>query len=145
MFLSDAFSALIQDLAATKGQAIQKIHLAGFAISRNGSTVSTTESYEKDVRQSIFAPITHSLGTLLIDKSEEEIQSHRDRDQPQPGSVVGLVGRTAFPCVCEVPAANASLFADNVTSVVSEGVKWQSLYLVFLGGYMVLAEPEEGG
>lgn len=121
------------------------MHLAGFAISRNGSTVGSTESYEKDVRLSIFAPISHSLGTLLIEERDEGVPSHRDRDQPQPGSVVGLVGRTAFPCVCEVPAANASLFTDNVSSVVSEGVKWQSLYLVFFGGFMVLVEPEKGG
>jgi hypothetical protein len=86
----------------------------------------------------VFSPISQGTKTALF---EEEKKS----TWPQTGSVVGLVGRTAIPCVCEVPAANACLFADGAPGVVSEGVTWQSLYLVILGSFMILAEPEKGG
>lgn len=68
-----------------------------------------------------------------------------ERDNAKSGSVVGLVGRTVIPCVCEVPETAAHLLTDETASVVSDGVKWQSLYLVFLGRNVILAEPEKGG
>eukprot|EP00559_Dactyliosolen_fragilissimus_P009941 CAMPEP_0184857644 /NCGR_PEP_ID=MMETSP0580-20130426/2794_1 /TAXON_ID=1118495 /ORGANISM="Dactyliosolen fragilissimus" /LENGTH=1231 /DNA_ID=CAMNT_0027353355 /DNA_START=166 /DNA_END=3861 /DNA_ORIENTATION=- len=64
---------------------------------------------------------------------------------PQSGSIVTLVGKAAFPCVCEVDKESQSLFTDESACVVSEGVKWQSLYLVLLGKNLILAEPERAG
>jgi len=64
---------------------------------------------------------------------------------PSSGSIVGLVGRAAFPCVCEVAEECDALFTDKAACVIAEGVKWQSLYLVLLGKYLILAEPEKGG
>lgn len=81
------------------------------------------------------------MGRNLL-RLDEEMS---EREIPAPGSVVGLVGRTAIPCVCEVPESSALLLADQAASVVSDGVKWLSLYLVFLGRYMILAEPERKG
>jgi hypothetical protein len=46
-----------------------------------------------------------------------------------------------LPCVCEAPASLSSLFSGDGLGVVSEGVTWQSLYLVFTDGTLVLAQP----
>jgi len=70
---------------------------------------------------------------------EEEISK-----MPETGSVVPLIGKAAFPCVCEVSEKSDSLFQDKGRCVVAEGVKWQSLYLVVLEKHMVLAEPATG-
>lgn len=111
----------------------------------SGTIINTNGSFEKEIRSSIYAPVTQNLVSTLLQEQDEDKIHHRDKGPPATGSVVGLVGRTAFPCVCEVPAVNAKLFTDEAACVVAEGVKWQSLYLVFLGRYMILAEPERGG
>jgi len=87
-----------------------------------------------------------------------------DGNSLQIGSVVTLVGRTTYPCVCEISKESDSLFTEGGRCVVAEGVKWQSLYLVLLsnnnssnstgsgtntannddGGHLVLAEPASG-
>jgi len=64
----------------------------------------------------------------------------------QSGQIVSLVGRAAFACVGEVSDENAHLFTDDSSCVIADGgVKWQSLYLVVVGRYMILAEPEKRG
>mmetsp|Transcript_32515 Transcript_32515/g.60100 ORF Transcript_32515/g.60100 Transcript_32515/m.60100 type:complete len:810 (-) Transcript_32515:93-2522(-) len=63
---------------------------------------------------------------------------------PAHGSPVGLVGKAAFPCVCEVSSSFAPLFSGR-TSISNEGIQWQSLYLVVVGKWAVLAEPGHGG
>lgn len=63
---------------------------------------------------------------------------------PAHGSVVGLIGKAAFPCVCEVSSSFSNLFSGR-TCVLNEGIRWQSLYLVVVGKWAVLAEPERGG
>ncbi len=96
----------------------------------------------------IFAPLDDTVASALLEQEVDTGNSsrhHHDSQHPQPGSVVGLVGRAAFPCVCEVSPESSSLFTDKGACVVAEGVKWQSLYLVILGKYMILAEPEKGG
>jgi hypothetical protein len=89
----------------------------------------------------IVAPISRDLAEILYDEQEDPTSPTR----PRPGAVVGLVGRVAFPCVCEVSNLSATLFTDQRACVVADGVKWQSLYLVFLGRYMLLAEPVKQG
>ena len=105
----------------------------------------------------IFAPLDDNVAAILLDEEKDNTAGssattnnssrHHDHDSqhPQPGSVVGLVGRAAFPCVCEVSPESSTLFTDKGACVVAEGIKWQSLYLVILGKYMILAEPEKGG
>jgi len=144
-FHLDALCNLIQDLAATNGNALKNRKLTEYAFTRSGQVIQFGGSYEKDLRRSLYASISQSLVTTIIEEQDTDSLHHRDKGLPEAGSVVGLVGRTAFPCVCEVPAANAKLFTEEAACVVAEGVKWQSLYLVFLGRYMVLAEPEKGG
>ena len=105
----------------------------------------------------IFARLNDNVASILLDEEKDNIAGssatasnssrhhHHDSQHPQPGSVVGLVGRAAFPCVCEVSKDSSTLFTDKGACVVAEGIKWQSLYLVILGKYMILAEPEKGG
>ena len=98
--------------------------------------------------QCIFAPVEGHLASVLLDEEDNgdtESISRDDSQRPKPGSLVGLIGRAAFPCVCEVSPDAASLFTDKGSCVIAEGIKWQSLYLVILGKYMMLAEPERGG
>lgn len=116
-------------------------NISAFSISRAGAIVSTKLAPGTDVNRSIFSPISARIGRNLLHLDEEM----SERELPEPGSVVGLVGRTAIPCVCEVADSSALLLADQGASVVSDGVKWLSLYLVFLGRYMILAEPERKG
>ena len=87
------------------------------------------------------------MNNLLFedDESSSLLSGNHESHCPVTGSIVGLVGRTTFPCVCEVAEECDSLFTDKGASVVAEGVKWQSIYLVLLGKYMILAEPEKGG
>jgi len=94
-----------------------------------------------EVDSAVSAPISCSLSDALYDE-QEDISSPTC---PRPGAVVGLVGRVAFPCVCEVSKPSENLFTDQRACVVADGVKWQSLYLVFLGRYMLLAEPVKQG
>jgi len=137
----DAFSRFLKELAATNCNAVRRKRLAGFAISRSGDIVNTHLSSGLDVPRSIFSPVSESLCFRLLHLDDEP----RDKVPPRPGSIVGLVGRTAIPCVCEVSEVYASLLAEDAAIVMSDGVKWQSLYLVFLGRHMILAEPERGG
>lgn len=109
--------------------------LAGFAISGTGSILDTTRFREKNTERSLYAPISKALFSDLFDQD----------GLPASGAIVSLAGHAAFPCVCEVPDASASLFSDTESSLVAAGVKWQSLYLVLLGRYMILAEPEKDG
>ena len=88
----------------------------------------------------VVAPLSTQQTTALLDQDGESV----DR-RPNPGDVVDLVGRVAFPCVCEVNEASHFLFTDQRACVVADGVRWQSLYLVFLGRYMLLAEPVKQG
>lgn len=96
-------------------------------------------------KRSIFAQVSQSLSDTIFEEEEVPTSSGQDMNLPETGSIVGLVGRAAFPCVCEVANEHASLFTDKGACVVAEGVKWQSLYLVIMGRYMILAEPEKGG
>ena len=132
LILPDAFSTFLKSLTATKGSSIRNRKIGGFAVKRDGSVVDIND------QTTVYAPISDSSGSDLFDEdhnSEEHIVA-------QPGSVVSLVGRTAFPCVCEVPPSSAPLFSEAGAMVVSQGITWQSLYLVLLGSNLVFAEPE---
>jgi len=129
----------LQELASTNGSTLRDRKLAGFAISGEGSILETTKFREKNTERSIYNPISKELFCDLF------YQGEGDDGLPAPGSVVRLIGHAAFPCVCEVPDVNESLFTASEASLVAAGVKWQSLYLVFKGRHMILAEPEKDG
>jgi hypothetical protein len=131
-FVKDAFSTLLNSLVATKAWSVRNRSLGGFAAKRDGSIVETSDP------PTIYAPISESFSSALFD----EDRTGKKYVEAQPGMSLNLVGHTAFPCVCEVPPSSAPLFSEEGAKVVSQGITWQSLYLVILGRNLVLAEPE---
>lgn len=93
----------------------------------------------------LYGTVESALTTTLMQGQKLGDGSLDGNDAPKTGSIVGLVGRAAFPCVCEVYPESAPLFTDRGACVVADGIRWQSLYMVVLGKFMVLAEPERGG
>lgn len=88
--------------------------------------------------------LSSKLVMALLDQSDHDDSSKKSIVAPEYGSVIALVGKAAFPCVCEVTSKFATLFTGR-TCVSNEGVQWQSLYLVVIGKFAVLAEPERAG
>ena len=95
------------------------------------------ECFVDELKRSI-----HSYLSLDFCNALTDAENPNSSERPLPGSIVGLSGRTAMPCVCEAPA-NSDL-SEGGAKMVVEGITWQSLYLVFFGSYMVLAEPAAG-
>ena len=89
----------------------------------------------------LLSPLPPPFNSLLFDEETSSSASAVTSDIPQTGAIVALVGRAAFPCVCEVSKESDSLFSDGEASVVADGIKWQSLWMVLMGKYMILAEP----
>lgn len=90
----------------------------------------------------LLSPLPQPFSTFLFD---EDMSTAVGSDIPQTGAVVQLVGKTAFPCVVEVSEDSNSLFTDGEGSVFADGIKWQSLWMVLMGKYMILAEPVNSG
>ncbi len=88
-----------------------------------------------------FSSLSTELKSAICDQHEDTLCD----ECPNAGDVVDLVGKVAFPCVCEVNKASQSLFTDQRACVVADGVRWQSLYLVFYNSHMLLVEPVKQG
>jgi hypothetical protein len=88
----------------------------------------------------LLSPLSSKFQNLMFD--EESFNSIKT--EFKAGSIVSLVGKAAYPCVCEVKEENDSLFRDGGSYVISDGIKWQSVYLVISGSYMMLTESVEG-
>jgi hypothetical protein len=123
---------MLNSFVATGGSTVRDLKkIGGFAVKRSGYTVATNRD------TSVYAPVSeHFLGALF------EFDGDSSHVDASPGKVVSLVGHIALPCVCEVPPSSAPLFSAAGAKVVSQGITWQSLYLVLLGRHFVLAEPE---
>lgn len=102
------------------------------------STSPSDETLESDS----LAHLSSKFAFAILDEAESSESGKVEA--PVHGSVVGLIGKAAFPCVCEVSSSFSNLFTGR-SSVLSEGIQWQSLYLVVVGKWAVLAEPERGG
>ncbi|VEU37522.1 unnamed protein product [Pseudo-nitzschia multistriata] len=89
--------------------------------------------------KTIYSPISDEFDSALFGT---ESKPGTLREELKPGSVTTLVGKMAYPCVCEVPPSMAPLFSEEGAKVVSQGVTWQSLYLVIMDEDLVLVEPE---
>lgn len=128
----DAFSSLIGNLVLSNGL-LRNQKLGGFLVKRPRWIVPSHE------QNKIFAPVSQSFDNVMfgVDKAGT---SYVDT---KPGTVLSLVGKMAFPCVCEVPPSSAPLFSEAGAKVVSQGITWQSLYLVLVGQSFVLAEPDK--
>ena len=101
----------------------------------------SAESLDDSDRAYSLAHISSKLALAMLD---EDSDSKSSDTKPAHGTIVGLVGKPAFPCVCEVSPSFASLFTGR-TCISNEGIQWQSLYLVIVGKYGILAEPNSSG
>jgi hypothetical protein len=136
----DALLTFSRDLAGAGGIAFKDTSFAGIAISPDGVITDVKGAGIRELSRQIVCPISPEMNDALFGKMYQEGES----DVPVQGSVIPLAGSPAIPCVCETPASAAHLFASEDSSVVAEGVTWQSLYLVFLRGYLIFAQPVEG-
>ncbi|KAL3816871.1 hypothetical protein ACHAXA_005243 [Cyclostephanos tholiformis] len=97
---------------------------------------------------SSLAHISSKFAIALLDDGdslERRVDYNSNNTLPPVyGSVVELAGKAAFPCVCEVSRAFSNLFTGR-TCISNEGIQWQSLYLVVVGRWAVLAEPGHSG
>ena len=116
----------------TDGLSIQQASNGGVVMTQGGEVTST---YKLGVTH---ASISEDLGKAIFDEDE----SSDSYVFAEPGTMISLVGHIAFPCVCEVPPSCAPLFSEAGAKTVSQGITWQSLYLVILGYNLILAEPE---
>ena len=105
------------------------------------SSSPSEDSVDSDLNMSL-AHLSSKFSIAMLDEAESSESGKGEA--PVHGSVVGLIGKAAFPCVCEVSSSFSNLFSGR-SSVLSEGIQWQSLYLVVVGKWAVLAEPERGG
>lgn len=128
----DAYCAFLSLVTNGSHELVREAKQGGIAVKGDGTVVDTFRI------GMTYAPLSNRIETPLL---EEDKRGDSFVDS-QPRSVVSLIGRTAFPCVCEVPPSCAPLFSEVGAKVVSQGITWQSLYLVILGWNMVLAEPE---
>lgn len=123
---------MLTSLIATSGATMRAVeNIGGFAVNREGRVVSTAKS------TCVYAPISEHFLKVLFDFDAESSQV-----DTHPGKIVSLVGHVALPCVCEVPPSCAPLFSAAGARVVSQGITWQSLYLVMLNHHFVLVEPD---
>lgn len=104
------------------------------------SCMSAESPGDSDRAYSI-AQISSKLAIAMLD---EESDTKSSDSRPSHGTIVGLVGKPAFPCVCEVSPSFVSLFTGR-TCISNEGIQWQSLYLVVVGRYGIFAEPNSSG
>jgi len=109
---------------------------------RSLSYISATNSGDDD--STVGRALAHISSKFAIAMLDEGESSDKKTAAPVHGAAVGLVGKAAFPCVCEVSNAFSSLFTGR-TCISNEGISWQSLYLVVVGKWAVLAEPGHGG
>lgn len=122
---------MLNSLVPSDGRTVRQRDIGGFLVKTDGSLVATNDPH------TVYAPLSEHFWNALFEEDRDETFV-----EARPGTVVSLVGHTAFPCVCEVPPSSAPLFSEAGAKVVSQGITWQSLYLVILGRNFVLAEPE---
>ena len=138
--------------------ALSSLYLDAFCVKLSKLSSALEETAEENVLQrrlSYISPIDSGDDGSQINMSLAHISSKFaiamldegesvEKKAPAHGSAVGLVGKAAFPCVCEVSSEFSSLFTGR-TCISNEGIQWQSLYLVVVGKWAVLAEPGHGG
>lgn len=132
----DALKCMLESLSDSKEHVLQNQKLGGFVYNKYGDPIFPYPADSNTIYSYISSGIDNAM--FGIDASDE---SYVDAS---PGTVLNLVGKVAFPCVCEVPPSSAPLFSEAGAKVVSQGITWQSLYLVILGADLILAEPEKG-
>lgn len=144
---ADALVSLLKDLTVTGGRLLgggggggARVGgpLSGLALSAEGMSVSLKDCRESQLHRQVFAPLSSKVSRALFSDGAGGAL-------PATGSSLDLSGKPLIPCVCEAPASLSGLFSGEGLGVVSEGVTWQSLYLTFTDGAVVLAQPQPDG
>jgi hypothetical protein len=135
---ADALLSLLKDMAATGGRVLEETAPAGLALTAEGFGVSMKDCLESNLSRRVFVPLSSALTECLFSDGAEGHLA-------ETGVLIDLSGKPTLPCVCEAPASLASMFCGDGLGVVSEGVTWQSLYLVFTDGSLILAQPLPDG
>ena len=139
----DAFCVKLSKMSSTMVDTVQEEdEQAKNTPHRSLSYISATNSGDDD--STVGKCLAHISSKFAIAMLDEGESSDKKTTAPIHGAAVGLVGKAAFPCVCEVSNAFSSLFTGR-TCISNEGISWQSLYLVVVGKWAVLAEPGHGG
>jgi hypothetical protein len=131
----DSLGSMLATLGDSKEHVLQNQSLGGFVFNKSSDPIFP---YPGE-RNKIYSPISSGIDNAMfgVDRSDSSLV------EVTAGSVLSLVGKTAFPCVCEVPPSCAPLFSEAGAKVVSQGITWQSLYLVLLGHDLILVEPDK--
>jgi len=129
----DAFGSLLNALVRSE-RMLQDQKLGGFIFNRSIDPIIPNPN---DCN-TIFSPISDDFDNAIFGIDNNDILFVDIKS----GSVMSLVGKVVLPCVCEVPPSMAPLFSAEGANVVSQGITWQSLYLVIIDQLLVLAEPE---
>ncbi|GKY95100.1 hypothetical protein MPSEU_000474000 [Mayamaea pseudoterrestris] len=105
---------------------------ANVALSSDSSLMNVTVPLGNS-NKCICGPLSGPIGSLLYQNTEFKL--------PEEGSTV-ILGTIPFvTCVSEIADAFAGLFAAGDGGVVAEGVTWQSLYLGFTEGCLIIVHP----
>jgi hypothetical protein len=129
----DALTTLCKGLTATDGYTIHDAPFTGITFASNNMTSNSSQK-----SRGIISPISPEMSQILF-----TVGNGVD-PLPSRSSSIDLSSCDLLPCVCEAPASAAHLFADENSGIISEGVTWQSLYIVFVGEYLVFAQPIPG-
>jgi hypothetical protein len=133
---TNALGSMLGGLGDGKEHVLKDQKLGGFVFNKSSDPIFP---YPTD-NNTIYSYISSGTDNAMYGRDEADT-SYVDA---KPGSVLNLVAKVAFPCVCEVPPSCAPLFSDAGAKVVSQGITWQSLYLVIFDQDLILAEPERG-
>jgi hypothetical protein len=131
----NALGSMLGDLGTEREHVLQDQKLGGFVFNKSSDPFFPNPSDNNTIYSYISSRADNAMFGL-----DEADTSYVDA---KPGSVLNLVGNFAFPCVCEVAPSCAPLFSDDGAKVVSQGITWQSLYLVIFGQDLILVEPEK--
>jgi len=130
----DSFLSLLKGLLKSK-EIFGGVEIGGFIYNQSVGDLTPNPSDSK----TIFSPISDDFDNAIFSVDNKSDSPSQDITS---GSTISLVGKIAFPCVCEVPPSMAPLFSAEGAKVVSLGITWQSLYLIMIDENLVLIEPE---
>jgi len=132
----NSFALLLHGLVQNK-EALRDQNTGGFIFDPTTASIRPNPSDNK----TIFSPISDNFDNALFGPDGGDGSQVEDL---KAGTITRLGGKMVFPCVCEVPPSMAPLFSAEGAKVVSQGITWQSLYLIIMDGNLVLVEPERG-
>ena len=116
----DAFCIKMAKLMATFGEDQPENCLSPQRQLSYISASPNDDTLDSDLSTSL-AHLSSKFAIAMLDEAESSESGKGDA--PAHGSAVGLIGKAAFPCVCEVSSSFSNLFSGR-TCVLNEGISW---------------------